>query len=285
MISIIIPTFNRKDWLEECLNALAKEVKSEECEIIIVDDGSTDGTVNFLKNFSSERKIKISTYLQERGGPAKARNFGVRMSKSDIVCFLDDDSIVHPNWLDELMKTFKNIDSRYVAVKGKVKAYQNTFLPKFLEEYIHISNSWATNNIAFRKSIFLKAGGFDETFTFAAWEDLDLGFRLERMGYRRFFKSEMIVHHPHEDDLEKLKRKFMINGYGYFQFCRKWISIDPGMVIRMWLERFRVIYYLFPIFKKLDYLRYVHGLRLRYEIIGLIYGILSRSKLKKATKD
>jgi GT2 family glycosyltransferase len=285
MISLIIPTFNRIHWLKKCLFALCREVKNTKCEIIVIDDGSTDGTRNFLDQFHPQPNIRFLVFDQNRGGPAKARNLGVRMSQGNIVCFLDDDSIVQPGWLDQLNKSFDAIDNNFAAVKGMVYAYQDGSLPKFLEKYIHISDSWATNNIAFVKELFIKAAGFDEEFTFAAWEDLDLGYRLEKMGYKRFYNERMAICHPHEENIEQLKKKFKINGYGYYQFCRKWIDIDPKWIISMWLERIRVLYYLLPGMEYLDYLRYIHGLRIRYEISGMMLGIFTRGRIASKTKD
>lgn len=261
------------------------EIKDTPCEIIVIDDGSSDETASFLGQFNPQHNILFSFLNQMRGGPAKARNMGVRMSQGDIVCFLDDDSIVQQGWFDELRGSFASLGDNYAAVKGMVYAYQDTPLPKFLERYIHISNSWATNNIAFRKTLFLAADGFDTNFTFAAWEDLDLGFRLERMGYKRFYNEKMAIRHPHEETIEQLKRKFKINGYGYYQFCRKWIKIDPKWVISMWVERLRVFYYMMPGMQYIDYLRYIHGLRIRYEIWGLLLGIFTGGRLKSKTKD
>lgn len=285
MISIIIPTFNRAHWLEKCLSALCKEIEDAEVELIVIDDGSTDDTHTFLNQFKFQPNIRFLLLKQNRGGPAKARNLGVLKAHGGIICFLDDDSIVQNDWFHELERSFEIIDNNYVAVKGMVYAYQESKLPKFLEECIHISDSWATNNIAFRKDVFMKAGGFDEQFTFAAWEDLDLGFRLERMGYKRFYNEHMAIKHPHEETMEQLKRKFKINGYGYYQFCRKWIRIDPKWIVSMWIERIRLLYYLLPGMQYFDYLRYIHGLRIRYEIWGMILGFLKMGKLKSITKD
>jgi len=285
MISIIIPTFNRSYWLKECLSALCNDIKDAEIELIVIDDGSTDETHDFLNQFNHQPNIQFLLLNQERGGPARARNLGVQLAQGDIICFLDDDSIVQSGWFNELESSFGTIDDKYVAVKGMVNAYQDSTLPKFLEENIHVSDSWATNNIVFRKKAFKEAGGFDEGFTFAAWEDLDLGFRLERMGYKRFYNERMVIKHPHEETMEQLKRKFKINGYGYYQFCRKWIKIDPKWIAFMWIERIRVLYYVLPGMKYFDFLRYIHGLRIRYEIWGMLLGIFTLNKIQKTTKD
>jgi len=284
MISIIIPTFNRKDWLQKAINAILRQADHRDIEIIILDDGSSDGTRQYLKSLADEHNF-IKVLLKNRLGPAKLRNLGVSISNAEVLCFLDDDSIPDSGWFQELRDSIKNLDPIYAAVKGFVIPYNNSGLPKFLGEYIHVSDSWATNNIAFRKELFLKAGGFDTQFTFAAWEDLDLGFRLEKMGYKRFYNERMVISHPHEENIKQLKKKFKINGYGYYQFCRKWIKIDPKWIISMWLERIRVLYYLLPGMEHLDYLRYIHGLRIRYEIWGMLLGIFTRGRITSRTKD
>ena len=282
--SIVIPTYNRLSWLTQCLQAIVRQAESMEIEMIFLDDGSSDGTPDFLA--AMEKQYPFIKAIYQRGeGPARLRNMGAALSQGRFLCFLDDDSIIEPGWFEALHASAQKLEPPYVAIKGYVRPYQDTPMALFLGEHIHISDSWATNNIAFDRERFREAGGFDEQFTFAAWEDLDLGFRLERMGYRRFYNPDMQIRHPHEDSIEKLKRKFKINGYGFFQFCRKWMHIDRGWIIRMWIERLRVLYYLLPGMQYVDYLRYIHGLRLRYEIYALVRGLLTGGAFTRSTKD
>lgn len=216
--SIIIPTYNRISWLQKSIQALLEQMKSNDIEIIILDDGSADGTPEFISSLAESYPF-IRVVLQHGCGPAHLRNIGAKLSQGRFLCFLDDDSVVEPKWLEELMVGANNLKPPYAAIKGFVHAYQNSPLPVFLGKYIHLSDSWATNNIAFAREPFTQAGGFDEQFTFAAWEDLDLGYRLERMGYRRWYNPDMIIRHPHEETIDKLKRKFKINGYGFSNFA------------------------------------------------------------------
>lgn len=284
MITIIIPTYNRLRWLKECFGQLERHVDAGQAEVIVIDDGSTDGTADFLQSFRFSSGLPLRVLRQQRGGPGEARNLGVAQAKGDIVCFIDDDSIIQENWFEELVRTFKKLDKSYAAVKGRVVAYQDTSLPRFMQDY-YGSDNWATNNIAFRKSVFLEAGGFDEGFTIAAWEDVDLGYRLERMGYKRFFNDKMILRHPNEETIAALRRKFRVNGIGYFQFCKKWLRIDPKWIIGMWLERLLVLYYLLPGMHRINFLKYIHGLRIRYEILGLLQGIFTFGRFSRITKD
>lgn len=207
MISIIIPTFNRLIWIKKCLEYLDNQIYNDRYEVIIVDDGSTDETYEYLNANKKSFKFSLIVLSQRNKGPASARNLGITKAKGNIVAFIDDDSITDNNWLEEVKKSFKKLDPVFVAVKGLVMPYQDSKLPRFLADHIHGSDSWATNNIAFRKEVFLKAKGFDAQFTFPAWEDLDLGFRLERMGYKRFYNPRMIIRHPHEENIKQLKKK------------------------------------------------------------------------------
>jgi GT2 family glycosyltransferase len=285
MISIIIPTYNRIHWIKKCLYNLDSFLNDHNFEIIVVDDGSSDGTLNFLKDFTSRSRTPIRVLSQKRQGPAKARNVGVNEAKGQIVCFLDDDSIVQSTWATTLFESSTLLNGKFSAIKGNVRAYQNLPFPLFLEKHLHKSDNWVTNNIAYRKDIFNEIGGFDEEFTIASWEDVDLGLRMERSGYQRIYNPNMIVRHPHEENIENLKKKFMVNGYGFFQFCKKWIQIEPKIIVREWFNRFMVFLYLLPVMKKIDFVKYLKGLRLKYEIYALIRGILNRGKIKQIVKD
>ena len=95
-VSIVIPTYNRKPILEKCLKALEKQNLNENIsnyEVIVVDDGSTDGTTSWIKD-NYQVLPHVVLYEQEHGGPALGRNLGVMKSKYEIIIFIDSDLIV-----------------------------------------------------------------------------------------------------------------------------------------------------------------------------------------------
>ena len=105
-ISIVIPTYNGGMKIIDCINSLLKQNYSN-YEIIVVNDGSTDDTLNILKsNFGSNKKIKI--YSQNNGGPAKARNLGIKKSSGIIIGFTDDDCIPQGGWILNAVKDRKS---------------------------------------------------------------------------------------------------------------------------------------------------------------------------------
>ena len=113
--SIIVPTYNRKERLVGCvINLLNQDCK--DYEVIIVDDGSLDGTKEMINNLQKNHKNLI--YLRQRNrGPGIARNYGVESAKGKIIVLTDDDCIAEKEWLKEIIKPFKK-DKKIGVVGG-----------------------------------------------------------------------------------------------------------------------------------------------------------------------
>jgi len=190
-VSIVIPTYNRKPILIKCLHALENQIINKLIdfyEIIVVDDGSTDGTTNWIK----ENQINLPhvvLYEQEHGGPALGRNLGVMKSSGDIVIFIDSDLVVvnkflihhvnklHKYWLKKNKKCF---------TYGSVINTSNFQNP--LSEDTKITDIsfayFATGNVAISRELLLEVGLFDTSFSLYGWEDLELGERLKKIGVK-----------------------------------------------------------------------------------------------------
>jgi len=95
--SVVIPTFNRLEVLPEVLTALAEQERAPSYEVVVVDDGSTDGTGEWLEAQSFPESVVV--LHQSNGGPAAARNLGVRTARGEKVAFLGDDTVPHKGWL------------------------------------------------------------------------------------------------------------------------------------------------------------------------------------------
>ena len=188
-VSIVIPTYNRKPILIKCLHALENQILNnliDYYEIIVVDDGSSDGTVNWIK----ENQINLPhvvLYEQEHGGPALGRNLGVIKSKGDIVIFIDSDLVVIDKFLihhvSKLEKYWLKRNKKCFTY-GSVINTSNFENPQLEDSKItDISFAYfATGNVAISRDLLMEVGLFDTSFSLYGWEDLELGERLKKIG-------------------------------------------------------------------------------------------------------
>ena len=246
IISVIVPTHNRHTALIQCLRALATQrFPSEEYEVIVVDDGSTDRTIETVQALAEEIPVRIIVLRQARRGPAAARNLGVRHAQGKFVAFLDDDSVPEPDWLAEMVSAFDNAPNVGGVSGRRVARAEPGTLASLIEKYIYTpQRSVATNNIAYRKVVVDLVGGFDEKFPVPAWEDVDLAARVQDRGYRIIFSDHAIVTHPCEGDWPTFRRKGIINGLGLAYFVRKYLFRRPQRALfHLAYELWHLVYF------------------------------------------
>jgi len=195
-LSVIIPTHNRKELLGQALDSLAK-VKHQpgEMEVIVVDDGSSDNTVETLSQRHDPFLLRIIRN-EKSAGPAAARNRGAAAAQGEILGFLDSDIIVDPEWWHQAAPYFA--DPSVAGVEGMTTPPPGSDLPT---PFIHVvanlkGGNYLTCNIFYRKQVFLQVGGFDERFIRANREDSDLAFSLIEKGFHIVFEPKCKVEHP-----------------------------------------------------------------------------------------
>ncbi|MBN1878581.1 glycosyltransferase [bacterium] len=208
--SIIIPCFNAADCIEACLSALKSQtIQRDRYEIIVIDDGSTDETAS-KAGVLCDRVIRIPN-----SGPAAARNRGVREATGEIVLFTDSDCIPHTDWIEKMIQPFT--DMAIFGVKGAYRTSQRSFVARFVQaeyefkyrrmEQLESIDFVDTYAAAFRRSIFLQLGGFNEKFPGASVEDQEFSFRMAEAGFKMVFIPDALVDHRHADTLGWYFRK------------------------------------------------------------------------------
>jgi glycosyltransferase involved in cell wall biosynthesis len=193
-LSVVIPTYNRLPILRQCLQALEGqrlEAPLQGYEVVVVDDGSTDATVAWLKQAGSAGELPhLRLIRQEHGGPAQGRNRGVEAARGDVIVFIDSDLVVRP---DFLLSHARNLDQDWRRVGDRLSftygAVINTadFENPMGERHKLRDLSWAyfaTGNVAIERCLLEQAGLFDTAFHLYGWEDLELGERLRALGVR-----------------------------------------------------------------------------------------------------
>ncbi len=204
-ISVVIPTYNRKQILLKCLHALENQRISNVIkgfEIIVVDDGSTDETYSWLKA-NSDLFPHLVLLKQNHAGPGVGRNKGVSRAKGDVIVFIDSDLVVTRNFLEShaysLRKAWKSRGNRLSFTYGAVINTANFETPTS-EPHKLRDLSWAyfaTGNVAIDKLTLEKSGLFDPAFKLYGWEDLELGERLRQMGVELIRCPSAVGYHWH----------------------------------------------------------------------------------------
>ena len=205
LFSVVIPTFNRWPILEKCLSALECQTPSGEIdgyEVVVVDDGSTDGTPQKLRA-DAARFPHVRLIEQAHGGPAEGRNRGVDHATGDVIVFIDSDLVVTPDFLAcharALQRSWSRRGDRRCFTYGAVINTANFENPTS-ERHKLRDLSWAyfaTGNVAIDRSVLQQAGLFDTGFRLYGWEDLELGERLRQMGVDLVKCPEAVGYHWH----------------------------------------------------------------------------------------
>ncbi len=203
--SVVIPTYNRRAILEKALVALEDqrlEAPLSGYEVVVVDDGSTDGTADWLQR-EADRFPHLRLIEQDHGGPAEGRNRGVDHARGDVIVFIDSDLVVTSSFLIEHARALQNhwirTDSRLCFTYGAVINTAN-FDDPTSEPHKLSDHSWAyfaTGNVAIDRQVLERSGLFDTGFRLYGWEDLELGERLRRMGVELVRCPAAVGYHWH----------------------------------------------------------------------------------------
>ncbi|MEA1964958.1 MAG: glycosyltransferase [Candidatus Aerophobetes bacterium] len=199
-VSVVIATYNRKILLEKSVECLfCQNYPEDKYEIVVVDDGSTDGTEKMVKEKTSPCRLK---YLQHnrREGPSKARNFGISKAEGNVIIFIDSDILVPPQFISEHMRFHKKYEN--IIVDGpaintqRIEGVFNNKWGKLLAFFDFFGASFITANTSCRKENLIKVGLFDEDFGRGfGWFDRELGFRLKQIGLRRIKNRKAYAFH------------------------------------------------------------------------------------------
>jgi lipopolysaccharide/colanic/teichoic acid biosynthesis glycosyltransferase/glycosyltransferase involved in cell wall biosynthesis len=215
MISVIVPAYNAEATIGDCVRALQHQsLSSDKYEIIVVDDGSTDATLNIA------RQLGVMVKSQPRQYAAAARNTGAAAACGNLLLFTDADCAANSDWIAVISAPFANSD--VVGVKGTYRTRQRELIARFVQleyedKYDRMSKELQidfidTYSAAYRRDIFLLNGGFDSRLRAA--EDKEFSFRLAHKGYRLVFVPSAIVYHHHNTTLRAyFRRKF---DFGYW---------------------------------------------------------------------
>ena len=247
-VSIIIINYNGKHHLESCLESLLK-INYNNTEIIIVDNNSTDDSVNFIsKNFPNVILIK----LNENKGFAEPNNIASKVATGDFLLFLNNDTIVTPSFISEMIKPIQqdsdigicqslllkpdeSIDSSgdFIDTLGVVYNSKTQ-----ISEIREISSARGAS-MMIKKNLFEQLEGFDKKFYFS-FEDVDLSWRCWIAGYKVLIIPKSIVYHLGGQTYQKVKNSMAFHGFKN-QLSMKITNFESSLVLKNMLKFF-IIY-------------------------------------------
>ncbi|MDQ3392688.1 MAG: glycosyltransferase family 2 protein [Bacteroidota bacterium] len=185
LVSIIIPVFNRKDIIKETLKSI-KDQSYTNWEVVFIDDGSTDGTYEYLQSLALEEpRYILNKRDRQPKGASSCRNMGIDMAKGDYVIFLDSDDILFPTCFEERIRNFKLYPANdflifpaviFTNTPGDSSILWNIDKEKNdILRFLELDVPWQTTAPIWKRSSLSKVGYWDDSTS--AWEDMDFHIR------------------------------------------------------------------------------------------------------------
>ncbi len=242
-ISVVIPAYNCKDAMIKGIDALFSAKSADGHEVIVVDDGSTDGTKEALSAKAAISHGKLRSLSQNHLGPAAARNLGIKNAGGDIILLLGADTIADDRLITSHLDGHEQYPQKNTAVLGHIAwatGIRLTPFLKWLEQGAQFGypvikdpgnvpyDFFYSSNISLKKSFLIENGLFDEDFPYAAYEDIELGCRLSKAGLRIVYDPAAIAYHDHIMDQESFALRSRRTGESLKVFHDKHPELKAG---------------------------------------------------------
>lgn len=255
LLSVIIPTYNRCKILKDCLEViLNQDMPKVDYEVIVVDDGSTDDTEQLVREVM-KTESNVSFLKQQHGGQGVARNLALKHAKGDIVVLIGDDIIVKKNFLTEHLRFHLRHPGENEVVLGYTDWHPKLTLTPFMKwltdgssvlgkfgghqfayeklegKEVADFNFFYTSNISLKRNLLL-GNAFDPEFSGYGWEDIELGYRLQKeAGMILYYNKNAVGYHDHAMTEESLKRRMFQVGASAWIINKKYPELKkiPGV--------------------------------------------------------
>ncbi|HEX7678690.1 MAG TPA: glycosyltransferase [Thermoanaerobaculia bacterium] len=234
--SVVIPTYKRLSMLLRVLDALDAQIDAPEFEVIVIDDGSGDATAGVMRDRGA-KTYALTFRSQSNAGPGQARNHGVSLAAGRYVLFIGDDTVPEPRFLAEHTRVHRDANDdplmaclgytgwppgeRVTAFMDYINDYGLQFGYKLIRDgEIVPFNFFYTSNISLDRQV-LGVEPFDTTFPAAAWEDIELAFRLDARGLKIRYNGRAVTRHYHPMTVDSFTRRQYTVGRSGAIFYRK----------------------------------------------------------------
>ncbi len=246
-ISVIIPCRNAATTLPDQLEALAKQDFDGSFEVVVADNGSTDGSRAVAAKFADRLPKLAVVDASRRRGQAYARNAGARIATGDALCFVDADDVVAPGYLTAMATALEehefvsaSFDSNSLN-EGWVRRTRQAYQENEISQTLGFLPFVGGGGMGIRRELFWRVGGFDETW-WGACEDVDFCWRTQREGASLFFVPDATVAIRWRSTLRDLYRQGRNYGRGEPYLYREYRAAGmPGTGLRQALNEWRAL--------------------------------------------
>jgi glycosyltransferase involved in cell wall biosynthesis len=222
-LSVVIPTYNRIDVLLQVLSMLGQQQAAPSFDVVVVNDGSKDDTVARVEALRPRLNYPFTFVTQENGGPGRARNHGVTLARGRYVIFIGDDTVPERRFLAEHARVhLESGDDPMLACLGYTgwpAGQAVTSFTDYINDYglqfgyklikhgdIVPFNFFYTSNISIDRDLLVRYP-FDTSFPSAAWEDIELAYRLDHLGLKIRYNEQAVTRHHHPMTVDSFARR------------------------------------------------------------------------------
>jgi glycosyltransferase involved in cell wall biosynthesis len=234
-LTVVIPTRDRRAILREALARLESQAGDVLFEVIVVDDGSSDGTPDLIRELAERGPLDLRLFEQPGSGPSAARNRAIAAARAPVCLFLNDDSWPHPDLLVRHRDFHRRRPELEAALLGRIALPPDPPPTPFMRwladvhfDYDGIADPedaggerFFTANVSAKTELIRGIGGFYEGFPSAAYEDTDAGLRLEERGMRLAYDRAAVVEHCHPLDLDAAIDRLLRVGHALPSFTER----------------------------------------------------------------
>lgn len=225
-ISVVIAVYNRADFIRPCLESVLNQTV-EDFEVLLIDDGSTDGTPEILQGLSHPR-VRVHLHSQNKGLMFN-RNFGAQISRGEYVLYTDSDCTVAEDWVEIVLKAFRK-DPSIAMVGTSIRDGEDSnywsLVNKGINTYWGKGEGYVSavggGSMAIKRSLLL-AYPFDETFKYGA-DDLEMCYKLGKLGHKIYFTDQTYATHYHRNNFRSsLAQQFHYGVTCFYVRLRYWV--------------------------------------------------------------